>query len=287
MAEKKMLELQNPPQKEGKGDSKAIVPSSNNMAEMAELLGVPFDVERYIETLKNSTVKIAHGEISRLDYIYLLIATLQEFKIGAVDHQVAKLIQQQNASRVKSGKVRPLSAEEIRKRTMFILLRMAEMKIKYGLSPITDVIPMSEGTQVYVTEAGYRKYAFASGELEKIEIKEPVVTEITHNGKKGTRASVTVIAKRKGLPEMSFTRTASDVYGQSDFTHNDVTQMAQTRAVRTALKFLFPLGLSEEEREGVEEAFSERIEAVEALEASQGDVEVRKILTGEEVDSGD
>src|SRR4029077_10294105 len=108
---------------------------------------------------------------------------------------------------------------------------------RYGLDPLANhvqIIGTKQGPRVYVTAVGYREVAEQSGELLGIEETE------SYEGDTGFRVRVKV---RRALKRGEATYEFAGGCGRAEpqAVAGKGLEMARTRAIRTALRWAFPV----------------------------------------------
>ncbi|APT75044.1 hypothetical protein LN42_00495 [Marinitoga sp. 1137] len=192
----------------------------DSIEEFSKNTGYSIDFKALEEAKKKMKKQTEYGEVELNVYEGLVIQKLFEyFRFGIFDN-ITKIMKQQDAH---------TSLNEVK----MILLEMARYEIEYGLKPLLHTIPIAK--KIYITAEGFLYYAQTKGNIKTIdyetsEIKpglfKTICTVITNDGK-----------TQKGYATVKATGNKMD----------DPEERSRTKALRRALRRLYPIGAMYEE----------------------------------------
>lgn len=199
-----------------------------SIVRFANSLGLDdYDYDAIKEVEKGIAVQIAGGqEISLYAFKGMIVKKMYEYVTMRVHKEVEKKMRDQG----------DFSEDALR----FTLMQLAEKEIKYGLQPMTHVIPLKGN--LYVNISGYRFYARNTG--VKYGIGFECLKDGTQDSKWRYRCTISFA---DGSPSISAEGYASPQSYKGNVEY--IANMAMKRAEMHAYARAFPIGASVEEAE--------------------------------------
>ena len=198
----------------------------DNLPDFIKATGYMVDIEALAEAKKKMQKQTIYGNVDLNTYDGLIMQKIFEYYKFGVFENITKMMLSQDTK---------TSQNEIKN----ILLDMARYEIEYGLKPLIHTIPIAK--KVYITAEGFLFYAENSGKIKSMEFET--------KEEKGLYTTVCTIETTDGRKQQGFA-TVKPTSNRMD----DPAERSRTKAMRRALRRLFPIGAL------AEEAFIEKVE---------------------------
>ena len=215
----------------------------DNFEEFAKVSGLTVDIEALVEAKKKMQKQTIYGNVDLNTYDGMILQKLFEYyKFGTFENVTKMMLNQDNKT----------SQNEIKN----ILLEMAKYEIEYGLKPMIHMIPIAK--KLYITAEGFLFYAENSGKIKSIDFNVEF--------DKGIYRAKCIIETTDGRKQEGYA-TAKPTSNRMD----DPEERSRTKAMRRALRRLFPIGAL------AEEAFIEKVENQGVIPEMPKDIDIPEV----------
>ncbi|WP_129408064.1 hypothetical protein [Marinitoga lauensis] len=191
-----------------------------SIEEFSKNTGYNIDFKALEEAKRKMKKQTEYGEVELNVYEGLVIQKLFEYFRFGIFENISRMMKQQDAH---------TSLNEVK----MILLEMARYEIEYGLKPLLHTLPIAK--KIYITAEGFLYYAQTKGNIKTIDYE-------TSEIKPGLYKTICTVTTNDGKTQKGYA-TVKATGNKMD----DPEERSRTKALRRALRRLYPIGAMYEE----------------------------------------